>query len=279
MIVIVDSGSTKTHLVILNSENAFKEYTFAGINPFYQTENEIYSIIQKALCEEPNNGVEAVFHYGAGCSFQEKKQIVKNAWCKLFPCADVCIDSDMLGAAKSLLGNESGIACILGTGANSCLYDGEKIVQNVPPLGFILGDEGSGAYLGGKLVANCMKGLYSSSLIERFYSTYNCTPQTIMDNVYKQPLPNRYLASFVPFISQNIEKEEMMLLVKNSFSSFFERNVMLYELNNQRLGFIGGVAIQFEHILRKVAKEYGFDSIVVAGDPMAGLISYYKKRL
>ena len=100
-----------------------------------------------------------------------------------------------------------------------------------------------------------------------------------MDNVYKQPLPNRYLASFVPFISQNIEKEEMMLLVKNSFSSFFERNVMLYELNNQRLGFIGGVALQFEHILRKVAKEYGFDSIVVAGDPMAGLISYYKKRL
>lgn len=279
MIIVVDSGSTKTHLTVIEKSNADVEFSFSGLNPYYQSEEEIFNIINNSLSSVDAENVEAVYHYGAGCSFPEKKQIVKNAWLRMFPKAVVSADSDMLGAAKSVLGDKRGVACILGTGANSCLYDGEKIIQNVPPLGFILGDEGSGAYLGAKLVANCMKEIYSPSLIASFYAYTNTTPQNIMDGVYKQPLPSRFLASFVPFIAKNIEKEEMSDLVTSAFKSFFERNVALYKSDNQNLGFVGGVAHQFINILQQVASNFGYGPIVVAGDPMAGLVSYFRNRL
>lgn len=278
MIIVVDSGSTKTHFVLLEKGIVKKESTLSGINPFYQNEDDIFNILKNEFTDIAQNNVCAVYHFGAGCSFPEKKQIVHNAWARLFANAEIFVDSDMLGAAKSVLGDNEGVACILGTGANSCLYDGEKIIQNIPPLGFILGDEGSGAYLGAKLVANCMKGICSPAIVDSFYQYFKCTPQQIMDGVYKQPLPSRYLASFVPFIAQNIENAEMATLVKSAFVSFFDRNVALYKSNTRNLGFVGGVANQFSGILQQVATEYGYGTIVVASDPMNGLVSYYRNR-
>ena len=278
MIIVVDSGSTKTHLVVLNGREVVKDCSLLGINPFYQTENDIFRILQEGLGNSYSEKVSAVYHYGAGCSYPEKKLAVQKAWGRLYQKASVFVESDMLGAAKSVLGDSCGIACILGTGANSCYYDGEKIDANIPPLGFILGDEGSGAYLGKQLVANCMKGIYRKEVTKAFFSYCKCTAQEIMDKVYKQTLPNRYLASFVPFIAENIELNEMNDLVLQSFKSFFERNVLLYKRKSCSLGFVGGVARQFKNHLIKVANSNGFDSIVVLGDPLEGLISYHKQH-
>ena len=278
MIIVVDSGSTKTHLVVLKGKEVVLNRSLLGINPFYQTENDIFRILQEGLCNSCSEKVGAVYHYGAGCSFPEKKQVVQNAWVRLYPQASVFVESDMLGAAKSVLGDSGGIACILGTGANSCYYDGKRIDTNIPPLGFILGDEGSGAYLGKQLVANCMKGIYRKEVTDAFFSYFKCTAQEIMDKVYKQTLPNRYLASFVPFIAKNIETSEMNDLVLQSFKAFFERNVLLYNMNSCPLGFVGGVARQFKNHLIKVANGYGFDSIMVLGDPLEGLILYHQQH-
>ncbi len=278
MILVVDGGSTKTHVTIIGNSSNSKEILMPGINPYYQSESEIVDLIQQNITLDLAT-VSKVYHYGAGCSFPEKKDIVRKAWLRFCSKADVFVDSDMLGAAKAVLGDEDGIACILGTGANSCFCKNGKIERNVPPLGFILGDEGSGAYLGGKLVADAMKGILPSDLVDGLYAQFGCTPQDIMNAVYKQPLPSRYLASFVPFIASNIERPEIKSIVENAFTLFFRRNVALYGQSACKLGFVGGVAKQFEQELKSVADDFGFPNVEILGDPMPGLIAYHKNLL
>ena len=182
----------------------------------------------------------------------------------------------MLAAARGLCGHEAGIACIMGTGSNSCYYDGEKIIENVSPLGFILGDEGSGAVLGKLLVGNILKNQFTPELKEKFLSQFNLTPGEIIDRVYRKPFPNRFLASLSPFIAQNLQEPCVRQMVLGSFKDFFKRNVMQYDYSHNKVHFIGSVAHYYRDVLEEAANEMGIQMGTILQSPMKGLIAYHK---
>ncbi|HRZ98216.1 MAG TPA: ATPase [Paludibacter sp.] len=276
MKLIADSGSTKTQWCLVENGLIIKDILTNGINPFYQTEKEIITDLENQLLPElENSTIPEIHFYGAGCSFPEKKALVKNAILQFFPKADIEIESDLLGAARSLFQHEKGIACILGTGSNSCFYDGNEIVQNVSPLGFILGDEGSGAVLGKLLIADCLKKQLPDWLSEKLLDEYELTPAQILENVYKKPFPNRFLAKFSPFILEHIEEPSIFNLVYDSFDSFLARNVMQYPLEEIKVGFIGSIAHYFRDTLEIVASERGIVISEIAKSPMDGLLKYH----
>ncbi|MDR0872156.1 MAG: ATPase [Prevotellaceae bacterium] len=220
------------------------------------------------------NDVTNIFFYGAGCHFPDKKETVRQALQQFFPTAEIEINNDLLAACRALFGKEAGIACILGTGSNSCFYDGEKIAANVSPLGYILGDEGSGAVLGKLLVADMLKNQLPETLKNKFLAQYETSTADILDNVYKRPFPNRYLAKFAQFIGENRNEEAIYNLVYRSFRSFFERNVMQYE--RYPVAFIGSVAFYFRDILEKVADDLGLNISKIEQSPMEGLCAFHK---
>ena len=207
MILIADSGSTKTDWCLVEHGELLQQIFTKGTNPFFQTEEEISNEIATALLPQLKTSVlDAVYFYGAGCAFPDKIETVRRAILRhLEVKGEVEVSTDMLAAARGLCGHQAGIACIMGTGSNSCYYDGEKIVQNVSPLGFILGDEGSGACLGKLLVGDLLKNQLGAELKEEFLSQYNLTPADIIDRVYRKPFPNRFLASLSPFLAQHID--------------------------------------------------------------------------
>jgi N-acetylglucosamine kinase-like BadF-type ATPase len=275
MQLIADSGSTKTNWSLTDGKSVLKEIFTLGINPFYQSEHEISDEIEKHLKPKLNDySIKSITFYGAGCSFPEKKAFVANALGKHFPNAVIEIQSDLLGAARSLFGRKEGIACILGTGSNSCYYDGKQIVENVSPLGFMLGDEGSGAVLSKTLVADCLKKQMPERLSKKFFDQYDLTPATIMESVYKKPFPNRFLAKFTPFLSENMEEPAIYNIVAQGFDSFFKRNILQYPEGKQ-VGFIGSVAYHFRGILEDIAKNQGFTVSKIEQNPMSGLITYH----
>jgi len=279
MILIADSGSTKTEFRLIGDkgEETIKEsFALPGINPFYQTEEEIKELIYRFLYPHVSHyHFHKIYFYGAGCAFPDKKRMVENALLFSFPQAGISIASDLLAAARALFGEGRGVACILGTGSNSCLYDGKTIVQNVSPLGFILGDEGSGAVLGRKFVSDCLKNQLPLFLRDRFLSQYQTTPEEIMEKVYKQPFPNRYLASFTPFLLENMKEEYIYKIVKESFTDFFVRNIRQYPVTDEKLGFVGSVAFNFQDILKETAVEQGFQIEKICQTPIDGLVQFH----
>lgn len=275
MILLADSGSTKTMWCLVDDNEPAIRIRTKGINPFFQTQQDISLEIEKELLPQlGNKKIEAVYFYGAGCAFPEKNEIVSTAISHYIK-APVEIGSDLLGAARSLCGSKAGIACILGTGSNSCYYDGNRIVENVSPLGFILGDEGSGAALGKSLVSDCLKNQLSSGLQEKFFSQFNLSRAEILDHVYKQPFPNRFLAAFSYFISQNIHEPEIYNIVYEGFKSFFTRNVMQYEYEKYSVHFTGSIAFIFQEILHSVVDKLGIKIGDITNDPIKGLINYH----
>jgi len=277
MKLIADSGSTKTHWCVTDNAVVVKNIFTKGINPFYQTEDEILNEVNLHLMPEVEGlQIDEIFFYGTGCSFPEKKAMVSRALGYHFKGIVIEIESDLLGAARSLFGRNKGIACILGTGSNSCLYDGQTIVENVSPLGFMLGDEGSGAVLGKKLVADCLKNQLPAEVKTKFMAQYELTPELILENVYKKPFPNRFLAGFAPFLLQNIEESSIFNLVYDSFDEFFVRNVMQYPLEDVQVGFIGSIAFHFKDTLEIVASERGIEVAAIDQSPMEGLVKYHK---
>jgi len=278
MLLIADSGSTKTNWTLINGTSIVKEINTNGINPFYQDEIGIsLEIENKLLPQIEGQNIDFITFYGAGCSFPEKKIIVSNVLGKHFPNAVIEIQSDLLGAARALFGRNEGIACILGTGSNSCYYNGNEIIENVSPLGFILGDEGSGAVLSKTLVADCLKKQLPEHISEKFMKQYNLTPAVILEHVYKQPFPNRYLAQFTPFLSENINEPNILNIVNQSFENFFKRNITQYP-QNKEVGFVGSVAHHFSSTLKKVANEQHFIISKIVKNPMNGLIEYHSTQ-
>jgi N-acetylglucosamine kinase-like BadF-type ATPase len=279
MILIADSGSTKTHWLVVNNGAVKHEIFTEGINPFYQTELEIIALLDIQLLPKlPGTEIEQIYFYGAGCSFPEKKLLVSQALVRFFGNAMIEIQSDLLGAARSLFQHKKGIACIMGTGSNSCFYDGTEIVQNVSPLGFILGDEGSGAVLGKLFVADCLKNQMPEWIRDKFMDEYKLTPATILDRVYKQPFPNRFLAKFTPFLLEHIEEPAIFNLVYDSFDAFLVRNVMQYPLDEIEVGFIGSISHYFRDTLEIVASERGIIVSEVVQSPMEGLVRFHKNK-
>ena len=278
MILIADSGSTKTDWCVVEKGELVQQIFTKGTNPFFQSEEEISNEIATALLPElKTNEFEAVYFYGAGCGFPDKIAVVHRALTKhLNVAGDVEVATDMLAAARGLCGREAGIACIMGTGSNSCYYDGESIVANVSPLGFILGDEGSGACLGKLMVGDLLKNQMTPELKEKFLAQFNLTPADIIDRVYRKPFPNRFLASLSPFLAQNINEPCIHELVLNSFKAFFKRNIMQYEnYQNLKVNLIGSVAYYYKEVLAEAAEAMGIQLGTIIQSPMEGLIKYH----
>ncbi len=276
MILIADSGSTKTTWCLTDDEKNTKEIILtAGINPYYEREEEI---LRKLQNEFPTGiqGVEAIYFYGAGCTSVPVNQIVKNALFRFFNAGQIEVESDLTGAARSLCGHQPGIACILGTGSNSCLYDGKNVVQNVSPLGFLLGDEASGGILGRKLLSDVLKKQLPASLVEAFYTENQVTQAEIMDNMYRKPFPNRYAAQFSRFIFNHISEPGLKEMVFNEFISFFRRNVMQYPAAESfPIHFTGSIAYYFSDILKEAASTLGLTIGKIIQDPIEGLADFH----
>ena len=281
MILIADSGSTKTDWCVVENGQPIQQISTKGINPFFQSEEEISNEIATSLLPQlKTNALDAVYFYGAGCGFPDKIAMVHRAITKHLQIKrEVEVNTDMLAVAHGLCQHEAGIACIMGTGSNSCYYDGKQIVSNVSPLGFILGDEGSGAVLGKLLVGDILKNQMTPELKEKFLKQFGLTPTDIIDHVYRKPFPNRFLASLSPFLAQNIDEPCIHALVLGSFKSFLKRNVMQYEnFRNSKVHFIGSVAFYYKTILAEAAQEMNIQLGTIIKSPMEGLIKYHSGK-
>ena len=281
MILIADSGSTKTDWCVVENGQPIQQISTKGINPFFQSEEESSNEIATSLLPQlKTNALDAVYFYGAGCGFPDKIAMVHRAITKHLQIKrEVEVNTDMLAVAHGLCQHEAGIACIMGTGSNSCYYDGKQIVSNVSPLGFILGDEGSGAVLGKLLVGDILKNQMTPELKEKFLKQFGLTPADIIDRVYRKPFPNRFLASLSPFLAQNIDEPCIHALVLGSFKSFLKRNVMQYEnFRNSKVHFIGSVAFYYKTILAEAAQEMNIQLGTIIKSPMEGLIKYHSGK-
>jgi N-acetylglucosamine kinase-like BadF-type ATPase len=274
-ILIADSGSTKTDWCVAEDGQQVQRIVTKGINPFFQSEEEVAKELQTALLPElKTDTFDALYFYGAGC-LPEKIPMMRSAIGKCLKIKDIEVNSDMLGAARGLSGRNSGIVCIMGTGSNSCYYDGSQIVSNVSPLGFILGDEGSGAVLGKLLVGDLLKNQLPAGLKEKFLQQFGLTPGDIIERVYRQPFPNRFLASLSPFLSQNITVPEVRNIVLNAFKAFLTRNVMQYDYKNNKVHFIGSVAFYYREVLEEALQSAGMQIGTIVQAPMEGLVTYH----
>ena len=280
MILLADSGSTKTDWGLVENGKLVKRLRTSGMNPFQMSEEAITEEIKNHLVPElPSTVLDEVHFYGAGCT-KEKQPIVERALRANLTINGECeVASDMLGAARGICGHKPGIACILGTGSNSCSYDGKNLVKNVSPLGFILGDEGSGAVLGKLLVGDVLKNQMPEAITKRFFEKYNLTSAEIIDRVYRQPKPNTFLASFVPFLEENIDEPKIYNLVKESFRSFLRRNVMQYEgWQTLPIGFNGSIAKIYKKPLLEALEEEGMHLGRIIQAPMDAMVEYHVEK-
>lgn len=280
MMLIADSGSTKTDWCVILDNTPIKRIGTKGLNPFFQSEEEIQQELTHSLLPQlPEGTIDSVYFYGAGCT-PEKAPTLRRAIADSLPVVgNIKAYSDMLAAARGLCGREAGITCILGTGSNSCFYDGKEIVNHISPLGFILGDEGSGAVLGKLLVGDILKNQLSPAIKEVFLKQFDLTVPEIIDQVYRQPFPNRFLASLSPFIAQHLEEPGIRQLVLGSFIAFLRRNVMQYDYTQYPAHFIGSVAHCYKEILQEAAQETGIRIGKILQSPMEGLIQYHSDPL
>lgn len=280
MILIADSGSTKTHWVLMTANGHAQDFYTEGINPVLQSPELIQQTIDHLLTQIGSllwaGTITHVFFYGAGCT-PEKKGVVRDLIVQVFKKAQVQVESDMLGAARGLLQHEQGIACILGTGSGSCFYDGTHIAATVPSLGYILGDEGSGATLGKRLIADALKNQLPLELKEALLREYNITQADVIDRVYRQPMPNRFLAELSQFCARHIGHPAIRQLVYNHFDSFVKRNLLQYEVKT--ISFVGSIAYYYKEILQEVIETNALTLGTIMKDPIEGLKNYHKQDI
>ena len=270
-ILVCDSGSTKADWLYANGESEEAVRT-DGINPVRDSGESINRIVASL----PDWTPECICFYGAGC-IEPYSASVRKALQERFPKALVSVESDLLGAARALFGHEEGIACILGTGSNSCLYKNGQITANVPPMGYILGDEGSGAVLGRQLVSDIVKGQLSQELKDAFMEEFQLTPALIVENVYRKPAANRFLASLCPFLSKHRDYDEIQRLLANEFERFLRRNVLLYNRPDLEIRYVGSISVHFEHELRNVHAKMGLKMGDVLASPVKKMMFFHHK--
>ncbi|MCC8088200.1 MAG: ATPase [Rikenellaceae bacterium] len=275
MLLIADSGSTKTDWALIDGPQV-RTFSTDGINPVYVSGDLIKKIVEKELPFNREN-IVAVYFYGAGC-IQGKTGTLGRNLAEIFGKAKVSVNSDLLGAARSLYGERTGIASILGTGSNTGYYNGKKITDSIPSMGYILGDEGSGAVMGKKLVSAIYKRRMSQEITDLFFSEYTISYPKLIEFVYRQPLPNRFLAQFTRFISKNISHPEIRELVKNCFMEFIEFNLLKYDnVEDTPVSFTGSIAYHFSDQLRESLAQYSITVGEITRTPIEGLIKYHTK--
>lgn len=281
MILIADSGSSKTDWRLIDEEGHIHQAKTTGINPFLHTEEEILSILQNELQPQVSQfQVKEAYFYGAGCASERTCTSIAQALETVFPGVNAHVTHDLLAAARALCNKEAGIACIIGTGSNSCLYDGEKIVDKLPTLGYILGDEGSGSYIGKQLLNACLKRDMPQDLREKFQKRYQVDEETVLENIYRKPSPSRYIAGFSQFAFHHLKHPYIYKLVYKSFEDFFDKNVSKYEnYAAQKIHFTGSIAFYYSNVLRQVANDRGLFVQNIVEAPIAGLTLYHQERI
>ncbi len=279
MILIADCGSTKTDWVLCDGDEIVARARTQGLNPTHQESEEIFSILSDELTGEITAHTPSkIYFYGAGCAYETANNRMRRALEEIFPTKEIEINSDLLAAARALCKHEEGIACILGTGSNSCLFDGEKIIDNTPSLGYILGDEGSGAHLGRQLLSDCIKKQLPSKIREKFFEQYELNIATILEKTYHSSLPNRWLASFTPFLSEHKNLPEIKTMLKECFKQFFQRNTMTYRRSWLPIHIIGNIGVHFSEEIKETAESLGLSIGNIVDSPMNGLIEYHKQN-
>jgi N-acetylglucosamine kinase-like BadF-type ATPase len=276
--LIADSGSTKAEWCLL--EGGKKKIIFTqGISPYFLNTNQIAELLARELVPNLQRKKPAeLYYYGTGCMDPKNVRLVKKAIQQVFPDVYAEVTHDLMGAARALCGREKGIACILGTGANSCYFNGKRIVKNSPGLGFILGDEGSGAYLGRRVIQYYLYKTFDEDLNARFESKYGETQASILESVYKKPLPNRYLASFSLFLTENRGHYMIENIIEDGLNDFFFVHICKYrESWTKPIHFTGGVAFAYRDVIAELCKGYELQLGKIIRNPMEGLIQYHNK--
>jgi glucosamine kinase len=276
-ILIADSGATKCEWCLVDGKK--QKFVFTqGISPYFQNGSQIESIVRNELLANLKNAApDAVYYYGTGCASPENAKLVKKSLKTVFPDAEIQVTHDLMAAARALCGNTKGISCILGTGSNSCYYDGKRIVKNSPGLGYILGDEGSGAYLGKKVLQYYLYNTFDEDLKYRFDDMYKTNKVEILENVYKKSLPNRYLAGFTLFLSANRSHYMIENIIEDGLNDFFFTHLNKYsESWKLPVHFVGGVAFSFRDVITELCRGYELELGKILKNPMEGLIEFHK---
>ncbi len=282
MILIAESGSTKTDWRLINKNKSVQKVQTAGFNPYFQSSEEIFLALQATLRPHIAEEVREVYYYGTGVTDEEKGAVMADAIRRVFPEAlHIEAYSDVVAAARATLGDHQGIACILGTGSNSCFFDGQKIAFQVPPLGFWLGDEGSGGHLGKSLMLSYLHKEMPADLRQAFEESYGATDRiTVIDHAYRQPFPNRYFASFSLFVKQHCRHPFMESLIRDSFRLFFEKYLVKYPgYQEYQVGFAGSIAFYFKDFLLKEIDEREMTAGKIIQSPVEELVEYYSGKL
>lgn len=280
--LIADSGSTKTDWVLIDRDKVFSNLKTIGFNPYFQTKEQISKELQqnlKPFLSEHISKISHIYYYGAGCSNETNCKIVLDGIYQALELRNIDIHHDLLAAARALCGQKPGIACILGTGSNSCLYDGKKVIENVPSVGYLFGDDGSGAHIGKTLI----QAYFDNSLPEKIrleFEKNGYHREEILDNVYKKGMPSRYLASVSKFVSAHLKDPYMRKLVKSCFVSFFHKQIGKYSNSREyTVNSVGSIGFYYKEILAEVVNEEGYKLGKVIESPIDGLIDYHQSLL
>lgn len=281
MMIIADSGSTKSDWRVVKNNEIITTVKTIGFNPFFHSEESILSELTKSFGNQVEiEKIERVYFYGAGCSSQERNQVILNALSAFFVNSKNEVFHDILAAARATCGNEPGIACVLGTGSNSCEYDGNDIIDNLPSLGFMLGDEGSGSYLGKLLIKKLFYRELTDDLEKRFNLKYGDSKEHILDALYNQPHVNVFLSKLSQFYSENIDHPLIKSMIKKVFTDFFESHVVKYKHHKDYpINFVGSVGFVFKDILEEVAKDFNLTLGVVIKNPVEALVKFHSQKI
>ena len=276
MKIIADSSSTRTEWALVDGDTIVEHAFTQGLNPYFQSRRDISHSIRLEIPDAFfKRRWSHIYFYGAGCANLDKRKIMEASLIAQFK-TPATVESDLLGAARGLLVRERGIACILGTGSNSCLYDGSQIVKSVRSAGFILGDEGSGAQLGKMFVSDCLKNIAPTELKEEFYARFGINPDAIMNVVYTQPFPNRSLSTYSFFLAKHLDNDYVVDLITRNIRAFFDRNIVQYDYQNEPIAFVGLVAYTYADILKSIAAEFGVEINKIVRNSMPGLLDYHR---
>ncbi|PCJ23691.1 MAG: hypothetical protein COA97_11260 [Flavobacteriales bacterium] len=276
MILIADSGSTKTDWRLVNKDDKTTSFETIGFNPYFITSASVLNELTSSRLSEIKREVTQVFFYGAGCSTEQNCKVIFNPLSTFFNNARIEVEHDMLAAARATCGKEKGMVAILGTGSNSCLYNGDTIVENIAALGFILGDYGSGADIGKTFIKAFLAKELPAEVEAEFNKQYKLSTSDVLDAVYKQVLPNRFLAGFSLFVYNHINNSEIQKMVESRFELFFEKNICKYSnYKSNTLHLIGSIVYVYQDILKKTAKKYNVKIGGIIKNPIKELVKYH----
>ena len=279
MILIIDSGSFKADWIFLTQSSTIQIQT-QGLNPYFidtaSTKKELKNILE---IQTKKKEIKQIFFYGAGCNSDENKTIIYKILKWLFPVAKIKIETDLTGAAKALFKKDKGIACILGTGSNCCFYDGADIVKKTPSLGYILGDEGSGAYMGKMLVKKYLHNQLGRHLKTQLEKDYQLNQEKILKAIYQEHFPNRYLANFSEFIYKYKQEKDIQDIINQSLHEFFSLNVLKLTEHSRKIGFAGSIAWFFKDNISIIAGNYRLQFEKVIQSPVLELAKIHEKDI